>query len=117
MKFYILFLVTRNAKKAKKKEDADQNPEYETPETDSEKEEGATSTSTSDTEDEEEEEKAINTTSVKHNTKSITTRCVKNFYTNFFNNHKYIFLKIRKIHFLFYDFLFYDFLFLFSGLM
>ena len=115
MKFYILFLVTRNAKKAKKKDDADQNPEYETPETDSEKE-GATSTSTSDTEDEEEEAKS-NTTSVKHNTKSITTRCVKNFYTNFFNNHKYIFLKIRKIHFLFYDFLFYDFLFLFSGLM
>ena len=96
MKFYILFLVTRNAKKAKKKDDADQNPEYETPETDSEKEEGATSTSTSDTEDEEEEAKASNTTSIQHNTKSITTRCVKNFYTNFFNNHKYIFLKIRK---------------------
>ena len=95
MKFYILFLVTRNAKKAKKNE-ADQNPEHETPETDSEKEEGATSTSTSDTEDEEEEAKAINTTSVKHNTKSITTRYVKNFYTNFINNHKYIFLKNKK---------------------
>ena len=51
MKFYILFLVTRNAKKAKKNE-ADQNPEYETPETDSEKEEGASSMTTSDTEDE-----------------------------------------------------------------
>ena len=111
MKFYILFLVTRNAKKAKKNE-ADQNPEYETPETDSEKEEGATSTSTSDTEDEEEEAKAINTTSVKHNTKSITTRYVKNFYTNFINNHKYIFKKIRKN-----SFLFLQFLFLFPGLM
>ena len=44
-----------------------------------------------DPEDEEEEAKAINTTSVKHNTKSITTRYVKNFYTNFINNHKYIF--------------------------
>lgn len=89
------FLVTRNAKKAKKKEESDQGPEYnELPETDSEKEEGASSTTTSDTDDEgEEEAKTNNTTPVKHNTKSATKRCVKTFiltFIDYFNINEYV---------------------------
>ena len=69
-----LFLVTRNAKKAKKKEEPDEDFNAEA-ETDSEKEEGDSST-TSDTEDDEgEEEKEANTTPDK----SIAKRCVKSF--------------------------------------
>lgn len=97
------FLVTRNAKKAKKKEESDQGPEYnELPETDSEKEEGASSTTTSDTDDEgEEEAKTNNTTPVKHNTKSATKRCVKTFiltFIDYFNINEYV-LKNRKSNF------------------